>query len=147
LDAVHLAVAILVDDHRLVPVGVMVPVFVDNDGSIAVAVSIGMDSLRRVVPHRHLLHRREHPEGAHVAERHRGTGSLICEDPLINPISRKSQPGTMVSTNRLYDGGHAVDVAALELPTAVDLGLPGMIVTGSIGLLAPAGTSGLRCPT
>ena len=41
--AISISVAILVDDHRLVPVGVMVPVFVDNDGFIAVAVSIGMD--------------------------------------------------------------------------------------------------------
>ncbi len=30
--------------------------------------------------------------------------------------------------------------AAPELPTAVDLGFPGLTVTGSIGLLAPAGT-------
>ena len=30
--------------------------------------------------------------------------------------------------------------AAPELPTAAELGLPGMIVRGSIGLLAPAGT-------
>jgi tripartite-type tricarboxylate transporter receptor subunit TctC len=30
--------------------------------------------------------------------------------------------------------------AAPELPTATELGLPGMIVRGSIGLLAPAGT-------
>jgi tripartite-type tricarboxylate transporter receptor subunit TctC len=30
--------------------------------------------------------------------------------------------------------------AAPELPTAAELGLPGMTVTGSIGLLAPAGT-------
>jgi hypothetical protein len=41
--AISISVTILVDDHRLVPVGVMVPVFVDNDGFIAVAVSIGMD--------------------------------------------------------------------------------------------------------
>jgi tripartite-type tricarboxylate transporter receptor subunit TctC len=31
-------------------------------------------------------------------------------------------------------------IAAPELPTAVELGFPGMTVTGSIGLLAPAGT-------
>jgi tripartite-type tricarboxylate transporter receptor subunit TctC len=31
-------------------------------------------------------------------------------------------------------------IAAPELPTAAELGLPGMTVTGSIGLLAPAGT-------
>jgi len=31
-------------------------------------------------------------------------------------------------------------VAAPELPTAAELGFPGMTVTGSIGLLAPAGT-------
>ena len=31
-------------------------------------------------------------------------------------------------------------VAAPELPTVAELGLPGMTVTGSIGLLAPAGT-------
>jgi len=31
-------------------------------------------------------------------------------------------------------------VAAPELPTAAELGFPGMSVTGSIGLLAPAGT-------
>jgi tripartite-type tricarboxylate transporter receptor subunit TctC len=30
--------------------------------------------------------------------------------------------------------------AAPELPTAAELGFPGMTVTGSIGLLAPAGT-------
>ena len=32
-------------------------------------------------------------------------------------------------------------IAAPELPTAAELGFPGMTVTGSIGLLAPAGTS------
>jgi tripartite-type tricarboxylate transporter receptor subunit TctC len=32
-------------------------------------------------------------------------------------------------------------IAASELPTAAELGFPGMTVTGSIGLLAPAGTS------
>ena len=31
-------------------------------------------------------------------------------------------------------------IAAPELPTAAELGFPGMTVTGSIGLLAPAGT-------
>jgi tripartite-type tricarboxylate transporter receptor subunit TctC len=31
-------------------------------------------------------------------------------------------------------------VAAPELPTAAELGFPGLTVTGSIGLLAPAGT-------
>jgi tripartite-type tricarboxylate transporter receptor subunit TctC len=31
-------------------------------------------------------------------------------------------------------------IAAPELPTAAELGFPGMAVTGSIGLLAPAGT-------
>jgi tripartite-type tricarboxylate transporter receptor subunit TctC len=31
-------------------------------------------------------------------------------------------------------------IAAPDLPTAVELGFPGMTVTGSIGLLAPAGT-------
>ena len=31
-------------------------------------------------------------------------------------------------------------IAAPELPTAAELGMPGMTVTGSIGLLAPAGT-------
>jgi tripartite-type tricarboxylate transporter receptor subunit TctC len=31
-------------------------------------------------------------------------------------------------------------IAAPELPTAAELGFPGMNVTGSIGLLAPAGT-------
>jgi tripartite-type tricarboxylate transporter receptor subunit TctC len=31
-------------------------------------------------------------------------------------------------------------IAAPELPTVTELGLPGMTVTGSIGLLAPAGT-------
>jgi tripartite-type tricarboxylate transporter receptor subunit TctC len=31
-------------------------------------------------------------------------------------------------------------MAAPELPTAGELGFPGMTVTGSIGLLAPAGT-------
>jgi tripartite-type tricarboxylate transporter receptor subunit TctC len=31
--------------------------------------------------------------------------------------------------------------AAPELPTATELGFPGMTVTGSIGLLAPAGTA------
>jgi tripartite-type tricarboxylate transporter receptor subunit TctC len=32
-------------------------------------------------------------------------------------------------------------IAAPELPTAVEAGVPGMIVKGSLGLLAPAGTS------
>jgi tripartite-type tricarboxylate transporter receptor subunit TctC len=32
-------------------------------------------------------------------------------------------------------------VAAPEIPTAVEQGFPGMSVTGSIGLLAPAGTA------
>ena len=31
-------------------------------------------------------------------------------------------------------------IAAPELPTVAELGLPGMTVTGSLGLLAPAGT-------
>ena len=31
-------------------------------------------------------------------------------------------------------------IVAPELPTAAELGFPGMTVTGSIGLLAPAGT-------
>jgi len=31
-------------------------------------------------------------------------------------------------------------IAAPELPTATELGLPGLTVTGSIGVLAPAGT-------
>ena len=31
-------------------------------------------------------------------------------------------------------------ISAPELPTAAELGLPGITVTGSIGLLAPAGT-------
>ena len=31
-------------------------------------------------------------------------------------------------------------IAAPELPTAAELGFPGLTVTGSIGLLAPAGT-------
>ena len=31
-------------------------------------------------------------------------------------------------------------IAAPEFPTAAELGLPGLTVTGSIGLLAPAGT-------
>src|SRR5262249_19730547 len=31
-------------------------------------------------------------------------------------------------------------IAAPELPTVAELGFPGMTVTGSIGLLAPAGT-------
>ena len=33
-------------------------------------------------------------------------------------------------------------IAAPELPTAAELGFPGMTVRGSIGLLAPAGTPG-----
>jgi tripartite-type tricarboxylate transporter receptor subunit TctC len=32
-------------------------------------------------------------------------------------------------------------IAVPELPTAAELGLPGMTVVGSLGLLAPAGTS------
>jgi tripartite-type tricarboxylate transporter receptor subunit TctC len=78
---------------------------------------------------------------------YRGTGPLITDlvggqipmgtpgvtGPLLEfHRSRKIRVLAVTSPTRL--------IAAPELPTAAELGFPGMTVTGAIGLLAPAGT-------
>jgi len=78
---------------------------------------------------------------------YRGTGPLIT-DLVAGQISF-GLPGLTAQVLELHRGGKmrvlaltsATRLAAApELPTAAELGLPSMTVTGSIGLLAPAGT-------
>ncbi len=78
---------------------------------------------------------------------YRGTGPLIID--LVSgqvPMGLPGVTGQVIEFHRsgkmrvLAVTGPARLIAAPELPTAVELGLPDMIVTGSIGLLAPAGT-------
>jgi tripartite-type tricarboxylate transporter receptor subunit TctC len=78
---------------------------------------------------------------------YRGTGPLITD--LIGGHIPMGVPGVTGQVIDLHRSGNmrvlAVTSArrlnaAPELPTAVELGFPGMTVTGSIGLLAPAGT-------
>ena len=78
---------------------------------------------------------------------YRGTGPVITD--LAGgqiPIGVPGVTGQVIELHRsgkmrvLAVTGPTRLVAAPELPTAAELGFPGMTVTGSIGLLAPAGT-------
>jgi tripartite-type tricarboxylate transporter receptor subunit TctC len=78
---------------------------------------------------------------------YRGTGPVITD--LAGGQIPMGVPGVTGQVLELHRSGRmrvlAVTsltrlVAAPELPTAAELGFPGMTVTGSIGLLAPAGT-------
>src|SRR6266545_3945867 len=78
---------------------------------------------------------------------YRGTGPVITD--LIGGQIPVGTPGVTGQVLELHRSGKmrilAVTsptrlVAAPDLPTAAELGFPGMTVTGSIGLLAPAGT-------
>jgi tripartite-type tricarboxylate transporter receptor subunit TctC len=78
---------------------------------------------------------------------YRGTGPVITD--LAGgqiPIGVPGVTGQVIEFHRsgrmrvLAVTSPARLVAAPELPTAAELGFPGMTVTGSIGLLAPAGT-------
>jgi tripartite-type tricarboxylate transporter receptor subunit TctC len=78
---------------------------------------------------------------------YRGTGPLITD--LVSGQVPMGVPGVTGQVLEFHRAGKmrvlAVTspmrlTAAPELPTAAELGLPGMIVRGSIGLLAPAGT-------
>ena len=79
---------------------------------------------------------------------YRGTGPVITD--LISGQIPMGTPGVTGQVLELHRSGKlrvlavtspARLIAAPELPTAAELGFPGMTVTGSIGLLAPAGTS------
>ena len=79
---------------------------------------------------------------------YRGTGPLITD--IISGQVQMGTPGVTGQVIELHRSGKmrvlAVTsptrlVAAPELPTAAEQGFTGMTVTGSIGLLAPAGTS------
>jgi tripartite-type tricarboxylate transporter receptor subunit TctC len=85
------------------------------------------------------------PEIVHVP--YRGTGPLITD--LVGGQVPMGVPGVTGQVIEFHRSGKmrvlAVTsptrlIAAPELPTAAELGFPGMTVTGSIGLLAPAGT-------
>ena len=78
---------------------------------------------------------------------YRGTGPVITD--LIGgqiPVGTPGVTGQVIEFHRtgklrvLAVTSPARLVAAPELPTAAELGFPGMTVKGSIGLLAPAGT-------
>jgi tripartite-type tricarboxylate transporter receptor subunit TctC len=78
---------------------------------------------------------------------YRGTGPLITD--LVSGQVPMGMPGVTAQLLEFHRSGKmrvlAVTsptrlIAAPELPTAAELGLAGMTVTGSIGLLAPAGT-------
>ena len=78
---------------------------------------------------------------------YRGTGPLVAD--LLGGQIQMGTPGVTGQVLEFHRAGKlrvlAVTsptrlVAAPELPTAVELGFPGMTVRGSIGLLAPAGT-------
>jgi tripartite-type tricarboxylate transporter receptor subunit TctC len=78
---------------------------------------------------------------------YRGTGPLITD--LVGGHIQIGVPGVAGQVIELHRSGKmrvlAVTsptrlIAAPELPTAAELGFPGMTVTGSIGLLAPART-------
>ena len=78
---------------------------------------------------------------------YRGTGPLITD--LVGGQVQLGMPGVTGQLLEFHRSGKmrvlAVTsptrlIAAPELPTAAELGFPGMTVTGSIGLLAPAGT-------
>jgi tripartite-type tricarboxylate transporter receptor subunit TctC len=78
---------------------------------------------------------------------YRGTGPLITD--LVSGQVPMGTPGVTGQLLEFHRSGKmrvlAVTsptrlIAAPELPTAAELGFPGMTVTGSIGLLAPAAT-------
>src|SRR6266403_1606636 len=78
---------------------------------------------------------------------YRGTGPLITD--LVGGQVPMGVPGVTGQVIELHRSGKLRVlvvtsatrlVAAPELPTAAELGFPGMTVRGSIGLLAPAGT-------
>ena len=78
---------------------------------------------------------------------YRGTGPLIAD--LVGgqiPLGTPGVTGQVLEFHRLGKlrilavTSAARLVAAPDLPTAAELGFPGMTVRGSIGLLAPAGT-------
>jgi tripartite-type tricarboxylate transporter receptor subunit TctC len=79
---------------------------------------------------------------------YRGTGPVVTD--LIAGQIPMGTPGVTGQVLELHKSGRlrilAVTsakrlAAAPELPTAAELGFPGMIVRGSIGVLAPAGTA------
>jgi tripartite-type tricarboxylate transporter receptor subunit TctC len=79
---------------------------------------------------------------------YRGTGPLVTD--LVGGQVPLGFPGVTGQLLEFHRSGKlrilAVTsptrlIAAPELPTAAELGLPGMTVVGSLGLLAPAGTS------
>jgi tripartite-type tricarboxylate transporter receptor subunit TctC len=85
------------------------------------------------------------PEIVHVP--YRGTGPVIAD--LVSgqvPMGIPGVTGQVIEFHRtgkmrvLAVTGSTRLAAAPELPTAAELGFPGMIVTGSIGLAAPTGT-------
>jgi tripartite-type tricarboxylate transporter receptor subunit TctC len=85
------------------------------------------------------------PDIVHVP--YRGTGPVIAD--LVSGQVPIGVPGVTGQVIELHRSGKmrvlAVTssgrlTAAPELPTAAELGFPGLIVTGSIGLAAPAGT-------
>jgi tripartite-type tricarboxylate transporter receptor subunit TctC len=85
------------------------------------------------------------PDIVHVP--YRGTGPVIAD--LVSGQVPMGVPGVTRQVIEFHRTGKmrvlAVTgstrlAAAPELPTAVELGFPGMIVTGSIGLAAPSGT-------
>src|SRR4051794_15517083 len=78
---------------------------------------------------------------------YRGTGPLITD--LLGGHIPMGTPGVTGQVIELHRSGQmrvlavtspARLVAAPEIPTAAELGFPGMTVRGSIGLLAPAGS-------
>jgi tripartite-type tricarboxylate transporter receptor subunit TctC len=86
------------------------------------------------------------PDIVHVP--YRGTGPVIAD--LVSGQVPMGVPGVTAQVIEFHRTGKmrvlAVTgstrlAAAPELPTAAELGFPGMIMTGSIGLAAPAGTS------
>jgi tripartite-type tricarboxylate transporter receptor subunit TctC len=79
---------------------------------------------------------------------YRGTGPLVTD--LVGgqvPLGFPGLTGQLLELHRsgklriLAVTGPTRLIAAPELPTVTELGFPGMTVTGSLGLLAPAGTS------
>jgi tripartite-type tricarboxylate transporter receptor subunit TctC len=79
---------------------------------------------------------------------YRGTGPVITD--LIGGQVPMGTPGVTGQVLELHRSGKlrvlavtspARLIAAPDLPTVAELGFPGMTVTGSIGLLSPAGTS------
>ncbi len=79
---------------------------------------------------------------------YRGTGPLVTD--LVSGQVPMGTPGVTGQLLEFHRAGKTRIlvvtsptrlVAAPDLPTAVELGFPGMTVTGSIGLLAPAGIS------